>query len=155
MAINAYGLHHIHLNPYNKNGNRNGTSDELVFVDVFRAEIVLVMLGDHKSFDDGSLFQTATNYKAETGWDIKGIRPPRENPNPVEQQLSVRHGLCSSGVSGDKLVATNTNSTAGTSIFHTQHADKCCELIETTEKCLADGQSLASLFGIDEDGFPK
>jgi len=47
LALNAFGTYHLHLRP-------NG-GDSLMFVAFSRDEARMVMVGDHRSFDDGSL----------------------------------------------------------------------------------------------------
>jgi hypothetical protein len=54
FALNAFGVHHLHIGELNKTGSIK-KADELLYVRFFRDWSAFIMIGDHESFDDGSL----------------------------------------------------------------------------------------------------
>lgn len=154
MALNAHDVHHLHLYPTDDKNRRRKQSDELLFVGVSRHEMVLVMLGNHKSFDDGSLFQAVTEFRASEGLIVNGIKPPRGDYDPARNQKLVRYGRSSPGIFSDNVVVSSMISVAGTSLFHTQHADMCCAFMMEAEEVLTNRKSLAEFLGVDESKIP-
>ena len=120
-----------------------------------RSEILLLMLGDHKSFDDGTLFQAITEHGASSNRVINGVSPPRNPPKSSESQNLVRHGISSAGFSGNTVVANTFISSAGTSVWHTRHADKCCIAIEEIEEHLESQKTLADFFKFPLNEIPE
>jgi len=155
MALNAHQVHHLHFKEFNSNGKRSGASKDLLFVGISRTEMLLLMVGDHKSFDDGTLFQATTEHGASTSRTINEVLPPRNPPTAIKSQNLVRHGISSAGFIGDTVVANTFISTAGTSIWHTRHADKCCVAIEKTQPHLETRESLANFFNYSIDEIPE
>lgn len=83
MALNAFGLHHLHV--------RLGKgSDHLAFVSFDRASAMFIMLGDHNSFDDGSLAEAVANYQVQTGREVKNAKPSETAPSPADQMRLAR-----------------------------------------------------------------
>ena len=56
-VLNAFDTHHLHLKPTG--------SQELLYVCFSRNDALFVMVGDHKSFDDGSLAQAVAEVVLE------------------------------------------------------------------------------------------
>ena len=67
-ALNAFETHHLHLSP-------KGTK-ELLYVIFSRDLAFLVMVGDHKSFDDGTLAEAIADAKVGTSHELKGLLGP-------------------------------------------------------------------------------
>lgn len=155
MALNAHEIHHLHLKEFNDSGKRPGESKDLLFVGVSKSEILLLMLGNHKSFDDGTLFEAITEHGTSSNRVVNGVLAPRNPPTAFESQSLVRHGISSMGFSGETTVANSFISTAGTSVWHTRHADKCCIAIEEIEPHLNNQKSLADFFSLPIDAIPK
>ncbi len=83
LALNAFGVHHLHLTP-------GKGSDALAFIAFSRIAAVFVMLGPHKSFDDGSLADAVARYQAQTGREIKSAWPSGTTPSPRDQMKLAR-----------------------------------------------------------------
>jgi hypothetical protein len=130
MALNAYGVHHLHLKPASDNGKRSGGSNELLFVGVSRDEVLLLLLGDHSSMKDGTLHRAVVNHKAGGIWTLKGVVAPDESHTDVEAVQLLRRGVSAPGVAGDKVVVAGLLSAAGTSLEHGLWADRICDFIE-------------------------
>lgn len=138
FALNAYGVHHLHLNACDNHGRHPGGSRELLYAEVTRHAAVFLMLGDHRSFDDGTLHRAVTEYRAKCGWDIKGIVGLRRPMSDRESTHLLRHGVSGFGQVGDTVVLTGMISSAGTSVEHTRWADRICIFLEEYEPKLDD-----------------
>ena len=148
MALNGHDVHHLHLVPANDNGKRSGSSKELLYVGVSREEILLLMLGDHKSFDDGTLITAVSEHRAQAGHTLKGIVGLSREVSPKEASELTRHGITSPQMVGSQVAVPTTILTAGTSPSHTMHVDRCCETIEKLEPHLHDRAVLARTLSV-------
>ncbi len=86
FALNVYGVHHLHLD--------KAKTRELLFVEFARDQACMVMIGDHNSFDDGTLESAILRARAASGFVLKGCLPPR---TPI--RAVVNHGLARRGFS--------------------------------------------------------
>ncbi|HEV3236123.1 MAG TPA: hypothetical protein VGZ25_03990 [Gemmataceae bacterium] len=115
-VLNTFDTHHLHLRPQ---GSR-----EVLYVIFFRKEAFFVMLGDHKSFDDGALAQAVTKSRVGTALEFKDILGPA-NPFTMAQQNHLqRYGFSTSYQVGGHTVLGATLVGAGFSLLHTRHADR-------------------------------
>jgi hypothetical protein len=134
-ALNAFEMHHLHL--------RAKGSRALLYVSFSRTDAFLVMVGDHKSFDDGTLAQAVTEARVGTTHELKGILGP-EHPPPLHEQNELqRHGYTTAYQVDGRTVLGAFLSTAGTSPLHTRHADRIVLKIKELEP------------QIDEPGFGR
>lgn len=150
MALNAYDVHHMHLLPADGKGKRGGDSKELLYVGVTRKEVLLLMLGDHKSFDDGTLAQAVAEHRVEARHTLNGVVGLHREISAKESQKMVRQGISSAQMFGNKAVVPALISMAGTSPHHTMHVDRCCATIEATEKVIEDRSQLLEYFQIND-----
>jgi hypothetical protein len=67
-VLNAYDVHHLHLSPKR--------TRELLYVSFSRQGAFLVMVGDHNSFDDGTLARALAEARVGTSMELKGILAP-------------------------------------------------------------------------------
>lgn len=130
LALNAYDVHHLHFRPTNPRGRQIESDKALLYVGISRSEMLLLMLGDHNSFNDGTLHQAVSEHRLIAGYDLKGVVAPRQPPSHRESNTLLRHGVAAPGVVGEALVVAGIVSTAGTSIRHTFHADHIGRLLE-------------------------
>ncbi len=63
FALNAYDMHHLHLGKLSNEGNRVSHGRDLLYACFERDVATFVLLGDHKSFDDGSLATAAAAWR--------------------------------------------------------------------------------------------
>jgi hypothetical protein len=148
LAINAYEVHHLHLRPANSQGRHPGGDKTLLYVGVSRTEMLLLMLGDHNSFNDGTLHQAVSEHRLIAGHDLKGILPPRYPFSSREGAGMLRHGLSTHGTIGERLVLAGLISIAGTGPQHTRHADRIGLLLEEWDRRL---ESVAGREAIREE----
>lgn len=148
MALNAYDVHHLHLVPINENGNRKGQSKELLFVAVNRDEVLFIMLGDHKSFDDGSLREAVSEHHAQSGNVLKGVVGLASNPSDKDKSKLTRHGINTIEEIDGKFPMPTMLSMAGTGIAHIRHVDFCCGVIEEFEPLLDERTKIINRLGI-------
>ena len=95
LALNAFGLHHLHL--------RDGGGNHLVFVSFDQETALFLMCGDHKSFDDGSLADAAARVQVGMGYEIRGTLGSANPRTPKERMKLARHGIGTFGEADGKL----------------------------------------------------
>ena len=95
MALNAFGTHHLHLVP--------GGGDALVFIGFGREDARFVMVGNHRSFDDGTLADAIAHFLAETGQTSAALKPPEDPTTPRDQMRLARRGVSSLGTANGKV----------------------------------------------------
>lgn len=111
-VLNAFDTHHLHL--------REKGSRELLYVVFYRNEAFLVMVGDHKSFDDGTLARAVTESRLGTSYELKGIL---SHPRPRHEQNKLpRYGYMTDDQVDGRTVLSANISRAGTSPLHSRHA---------------------------------
>ncbi|QOZ51553.1 hypothetical protein XH90_09285 [Bradyrhizobium sp. CCBAU 53338] len=92
------------------------------------------MVGDHKSFDDGSLARAVAESRVGTSYELKGIMVPRRKPAISEQNQIQRRGYTTFyPTSEGGSVVGATLSTAGTSPLHSVQAKRVIKTIERLE----------------------
>jgi hypothetical protein len=145
-ALNAFDTHHLHLKP-------TGT-DALLYVCFSRNDAVLVMLGDHKSFDDDSLAQAVAECRVGTVLEFKGVlgSPPQRTMR--EQNRLQRYGFSTTFQVGDHTVMGAMVSSAGTSGLHTMHANHIVREIKKLEPQLDEPSFCRELFGQSSTPYP-
>jgi hypothetical protein len=124
-VLNAFDIHHLHLKP-------TGT-EELLYVSFSRTDALLVMLGDHDSFDDGTLAQAVTECRVGTALELKGIRLGRRPNDMREQNQLQRHGFSTAYPVGDRAIMGALLSSAGTAVRHTLHANRVLRALKRIE----------------------
>lgn len=155
MVLNAYDLHHLHLTPATKNGKRKGGSVPLLYVGVSRAEVLLLMLGDHNSFDDGSIANAVAEHRAQAGFVLNGVTGLTNYVTAKESQQLARRGVSTAQMVGDKATIGPMVTSAGTAIDHVRHVDRCCDIIETIEEVIDDRDHLISRLDLAEKDVPQ
>ena len=79
------------------------------------------MLGDHKSFDDGTLAQAVAECRVGTSYELKGVLGP-EHPRPMHEQNNLqRHGITTAyqkstrhpGAAWRRMATNDRSATAG------------------------------------------
>jgi hypothetical protein len=63
FALNAYDMHHLHLGEPSDKGDRVSHARDLLYACFERDAATFVLLGDHKSFDDGSLANASAAWR--------------------------------------------------------------------------------------------
>jgi hypothetical protein len=124
-ALNAYEMHHLHLNP--------AGSEELLYVSFSRNDAFFLMVGDHKSFDDGSLAQAIAESRVGTSYELNGVVAPRQRRTMNEYNQLQRRGWSTFFPIGGRAVMGATLSTAGTSWLHTKHAQRLLRVIQKVD----------------------
>ncbi len=145
-ALNAYDVHHLHLgNRITANG-RSIRTRELLFASFDRKSAFLVMVGDHKSFDDGTLGQAIAEAYVATGNAIKSIVGLSRSLTPQDRNRLQRHGVTTFAQVGNQVVPGAMLSTAGTSMFHTMYANRIMRTIDVCELLLDDHKTIREWF---------
>jgi hypothetical protein len=145
-ALNAYGVHHLHLGRKIRPDGWSERTKELLYVTFDRKHAGFLMVGNHASFDDGSLGQALAEAQVAAGGAIKGIIGPARVFTPKERNLLHRHGISTFAQVGDKTVMSGMLSSAGTSIHHTSHAQRIMRMLEFYEPLLDDPMTSQAWF---------
>lgn len=87
FALNAYGVHHMHLEPARVDECAN-SSGALLFVEFNRDHARLVMVGDHDSFDSQELEAAVLKSRLGSSFELKGILGPRDGCRAVTRHKS-------------------------------------------------------------------
>lgn len=141
FALNAYNVHHLHF------GERPARSDELLFVEFTRDTAVLVMVGDHKSFDGSELERRILEARARNGHELKGILGPASGGyTAAERNELARAGISTCAVVDGKVVIAASISTAGTSDYTSLHAGRMLRALREFDSKLDDPQWTAEMF---------
>jgi hypothetical protein len=151
-ALNAYGVHHLHLSDRIRRNGWSRRTEELLYISFDRESAFLVMVGDHDSFDDGSLAEAVAEMRAASGEEIKGISGTEYTS--AERNVLQRHGFATVAQVGDKVVLGAVLSSAGTSFFHTRHADRILLTIAANELLLDQEQYVRPWFESAGRGYP-
>jgi hypothetical protein len=153
-ALNAYRVHHLHLVPANSKGKRSGESKALLFVRVFRSYLNLIYLGDHRSFDDGTLRQAVADAEVANDEHIRGIDGVSRNVSAAEGEALLRRGVNTLTASGGKWAFTGGLSTAMTSLWHRRDVDRILITIEELEPLTRTPEGRMEIcrrFGVEYD----
>lgn len=133
-VLNAYGIHHFHLTDKIKSKGWSKRTEQLLYISFSRDSAFFLMVGDHDSFDDGTLAQAVAEMRAAAGHEMKGVLGGVFNP--AESNKLQRHGFTTVAQVGDKVVLQAVLSSAGTALFHSKHATKLMRMIEANELLL-------------------
>jgi hypothetical protein len=147
FALNAYEAHHLHLGTTLQADGLINRTDELLYVIFGRTGAVLLMVGDHKSFDDGTLAEAAAAWHAASGREVKGILPGKPGLSSLERNRLARRGVSTFASVGDQLVLGPLISTSGHHLYAVRHADQIMEAIATVEPELDNPGYVSRLFG--------
>ncbi|HWA88621.1 MAG TPA: hypothetical protein VG889_01205 [Rhizomicrobium sp.] len=138
FVLNILDVHHLHLDA------RHG--DTLLYGFFYPNDAHFVLLGGHKSFDDGSLEEAVVATRADHGHlTLRGIMPPAESFTPQERRRLARYGVSTVAQVGGRMVIGAAPTTAGTSIRHGQCADGILRCLRETEPKLDDPAFLGRL----------
>ena len=82
------------------------------------------MLGDHRSFDDGSLAAAVAAARVGTVHEFSSVLPSPSRFSDAEREQLQRHGFTTTMTVEGHTVLAAMLSSAGTSPQHTRHADR-------------------------------
>jgi hypothetical protein len=143
-VLNSYGFHHLHLSDKIKASGWVHRTDDLMFASFTREAAFFLMVGDHKSFDDGTLDRAVAESRASSGQVIKGVTG--ESMAHADRHKLHRRGVTTAIAVGDNTVMGPMISTAGTSIFQSTQVAKMMHVIEQQEPRLDDTAARQQLF---------
>jgi hypothetical protein len=101
-------MHHLHL--------RSKGSQALIFAKFEREAAYFILLGDHRSFDDGSLEEAVINFRAQTNTLVlNNVLGLERNYTPQIRNRLAKAGISTFASVAGKIVLSGMVSTAGTS----------------------------------------
>src|SRR5260370_28160213 len=92
-ALNAYDVHHLHLGAGFRSDGRTKRTKELLYASFARDTALFVMVGDHKSFDDGTLAQAIAEARVAAGDTVKGVMGTERQFSPKGRKRRQRRGM--------------------------------------------------------------
>lgn len=146
-ALNTMGTHHFHLVPSEPDGRRPGGSRALIYAQVRRDSIRAVLLGDHNSFNDGSLRSAVAAANLEAGIVLHGLTPPRNDDefSLKDRMLLARRGFTTTETVAGSVVPMGFGAMDGSAMDHVRHADRARDLIEQWDSRLETPEGIADL----------
>jgi hypothetical protein len=123
-ALNAYETHHLHLTAKIRANGWSKRSRTLLYVSFSRDSAFFVMVGDHKSFDDGTLARAIGEARVGTADEFKGILGPGRQCTMLDQDRLQRRGFSTAFQVGDHTVIGAQLSSDGTAPLQAMHADR-------------------------------
>lgn len=148
-ALNCYETHHFHLNTKIRKDGWSVRTRDLLYVVFGRDTAFFIMVGDHKSFDDGSLMDAVAEIRAEQGIDeLNGILPPKEEDefSLKEKNLLQRHGGTTMFCKNGKVIIGPVIATDGTSLIYCDYASEVRYMIYKYDPMLDDRNYQEKLF---------
>jgi len=108
----------------------------------------MLMVGDHKSFDDGTLHEAVINARAAAGrFELADLTGPYAASEGVSEEVRLaRRGISTVGFKDGRAFIGASLSTAGTSPFHSGHASRILRALHHWEPKLDDAHHWQSLF---------
>lgn len=132
MALNAWGVHHLHLHPRR--------TDELLFVAIARDQAAFLLLGDHRSFHSGEVEAAVVAWRAAAGgYELKGIQPDANPLSAAQRTALVRGGVATAASVDGKVILSGIVSSAGTSLRAGVYADRIVGFLRDSDPLLDQG----------------
>ncbi|WP_157055221.1 hypothetical protein [Methylocystis sp. SB2] len=141
FALNCYGVHHLHFLKGRKR------TRELLFVEFFRHRAIMIMVGDHNSFNDGTLEMVVARSRADSGFALNGVLPSRTPPTPVENHRLARHGISTTVDVGDRVIPAAMMMTSGHGLRSRFLADEISTTLMQMDQQLGDPAYIKMVFG--------
>jgi hypothetical protein len=138
-ALNAHDTHHLHLSDSIRSDGWSRRTKELLFVSFTRDEAFFVMVGDHKSFDDGSLALAVAEIRAAAGGGLRGILgTTSEAYTPEQRNRLQRRGMTATIRVGSEIVPSALMLANGIGLRQSQYCDRMLDELERHELLLDD-----------------
>lgn len=156
FALAAWDVHHLHFDPIEVGKARSKKAeDELLFAIFAPTAVLLVMVGDHKSFHDGTLEAAAVRARADTDYMvIRGVVGPARSHTPLERtRMGLRGMNAAAEIEGKTVVSTLVN-LAGSSIQTLRMADAAVDLINEVDRILDNVGAARAVLGPDVSDAP-
>ncbi len=144
FALNALGVHHLHLGDDATGGSR---SDDLLFVAFGRDEAVCVMVGGHRHIKEEGLPELEARV-LEASFDVAPGRGAIEMPGwtPSERFQLARAGFTMSAVVNGQVVMSIPISNAGMRVTMMHHASRILRALAHVDELIDDPQWVGNLF---------
>lgn len=142
-SLNAYNVHHLHLRKASSKEKRRTT--RLLYVRFKLDRATVVMVGDHNSFDDGTLAEAVARLNLAEGAVLPGVIPGAGSGGRM-RELSRKAGLSTIEVVDGHVVLGAQITTSGHSFLVRRHTNLILETIAKFEPLLDDAAYCAQLF---------
>jgi hypothetical protein len=108
----------------------------------------MLMVGDHKSFNDGTLHEAVINARAAASrLELAGLTGPYDPSEVVTEDVGLaRRGISTVGFKDGRAFIGASLSTAGTSPFHSAHAGRIVRAVQEWDPKLDDALHWRGLF---------
>ncbi|MBB3996177.1 hypothetical protein GGR95_003850 [Sulfitobacter undariae] len=146
FALNAYGVHHLHLQ--SKNGN--GQSEELVFVEIKCTAATMLLAGKHSSFSRPDLENAILAHRASTGeMVLNGLHAPPSSHSGFtaeERKRLARNSFATTEMVNGKVVISANLTNSGGSNLYAKHTQNVLSKLKYFEAQLGDVEFVRALF---------
>ncbi|MGY4473778.1 hypothetical protein [Bradyrhizobium sp. USDA 3364] len=137
-ALNAYGFHHLHLSDKILSSGWARRTKELLYVLFDRNSAFFLMVGDHKSFDDGTLAQAVAETRAASRGSMPIIAGRGfEGADHSERNRLQRHGFTTTMTVGDIPVRRWHDARR----VHGRHGRHLAALVKSSPCCSGHGST--------------
>lgn len=151
LALNAWGIHHLHLGPRSRVGKvRRG--DELLYCHIRRDRVLLVGCGSHRHFSE-EIVRMGSRLRAATGYVLKGLDPSTNFSHREQLQLA-RAGASTVDVLDGQVVVGGLLVMNGYGVRTMRHANEICFSIGRVEEGLDDPKFVADLLNLPASEIP-
>ena len=138
FCLNAYGVHHLHLGSRILTNGLIERTRDLLYVKFTRTTATFLIVGDHQSFNDGTLEVPVRKERIQEGLTLKGTLPG-EDLTPQDRRSMERRGLSTCSNAEDGPVPLALQSMSGIGMRATKHVSEIKYYLYEIDKRLDDG----------------
>lgn len=154
FALNAYETHHLHLGTKLRADGLIERTDDLLYAGFPRDAVVMLMVGDHKSFDDGSLSAAVARWRAANCHGLRGAKPSAIRTFDEERRLA-RTGISTLMSVDDQVLIQANVSSSGHRALGVLHAMKIARVLKDVDPRLDEPGYVASMWGENASSLPE
>lgn len=130
FALNAYGLHHLHLGPTRADSRPVDRTRDLLYVRFDRDYAVLAGVADHNAFDDGTARRWASDLEVRMGRQLRRVSLADEDAvTDTTRRRLTRMGLVTVDAYDGHIVAPAAITMSGHRSEHVRHVDRVLSAI--------------------------
>lgn len=147
FALNAYGMHHLHLGEPRPSGGPVARTRDLVYARFWRDEAVLLAVADHNAFDDGTARGLSARLDLALGRELHGVEPDDGSEFTQQQKNRLaRSGLTVFDFVDGKVVVPSAMMTSGNRMDHVRHVGRIVQALGEHEPKLEERSHVEWLF---------
>jgi hypothetical protein len=146
FALNAFGVHHLHVSAAVTPDGKVSRGPEVVFVEFTRDVARFPLAGNHNDFHGEALARAIAVKRAQSGFTLKGLRGPRSEVPHADLDALASAGYATTTTVGDEIVPLAFISGDGTPSFLIQHINLVRRAIAWSEPQIENPAWVRTLF---------